>query len=88
MQPYFFQLTIPLQCIVTIAIRTEKAGTVARESFLTRMYVATKELSDSINLYRHTDREEKLLALKHYLQTDMAIALKEYLQIVCIALTL
>ena len=52
------------------------------------MYVATRELSDSVSLYRHKEREEKLLALKHYLQTDMVVAQPEYVQIVDIALTL
>ena len=88
MQSYYFQLALPLQSIVTIAIRTQEADTPARECFLRRMYVATRELSDSVSLYRHKEREEKLLALKHYLQTDMVVAQPEYVQIVDIALTL
>ena len=89
MQSYYFQLALPLQSIVTIAIRTQEADTPARECFLRRMYVVTRELSDSVSLYRHSkDRVEKLLALTHYLQTDMVVAQKEYVQIVDIALTL
>ena len=89
MQSYYFQLASPLQSIITIAIRTQEAGTPARECFLRRMYVATRELSDCVSLYRrHREREEKLLALKHYLQTDMVVAQQEYVFLVDIALTL
>ena len=89
MQSYYFQLALTLQSIVTIAIRTQEDGTPARECFLRRMYVATRELSDCVSLYRrHKEREEKLLALKHYLQTDMVVAQQEYVFLVEIALRL
>ena len=89
MQSYYANLALPLQSILTIAIRTQEAGTPARECFLRRMYVVTRELSDCVSLYRrHREREEKLLALKQYLNSDMVVAQQEYVFLVEVALRL
>ena len=51
--------------------------------------MATRELSDCVSLYRrHREREEKLLALKQYLNSDMVVAQQEYVFLVEIALRL
>ena len=89
MQSYYANLALPLQSILTIAIRTQEAGTPARECYFRRMYVATRELCDCVSLYRrHREREEKLLALKQYLNSDMVVAQQEYVFLVEIALRL
>ena len=88
MRKQYPQLAIPLQFITTTSLQVDKSSTLAREVFLRRMYIATREMNETLHLYRSRDREEKLLDLKHYCQTDMPIAQKEYIQIVSIALAL
>ena len=77
MQEIYPQLAVQLKSISRICIQANKnRAPEARECFLRRLYVVSRELSDSLKLYRHSDRVEKLLSLKHYLETDMVIAQK------------
>ena len=88
MKKQYPQLATPLRFIITTSLQIDRSSTLAREVFLRRMYVATREMNETLDLYRSRDREEKLLDLKHYCQTDMPIAQKEYIQIISIALAL
>ena len=88
MKRQYPQLARPLKFIVTSSLRTYRFTPAPRETLLRRMYVATREMNETLHLHRNRDRKEKLLDLHHYCQTDMPIAQKEYLQIVSIALAL
>ena len=88
MKRQYPQLAIPLKFIVTSSLKTDRFNPMPRETLLRRMYVATREMNETLHLHRNRDRKEKLLDLHHYCQTDMPIAQKEYLQIVSIALAL
>ena len=81
-------LATPLKFILSSSLKVDKFNTMAREVLLRRLYVATREMNETLHLHRNRDRKEKLLDLHHYCQTDMPIAQKEYLQIISIALAL
>ena len=91
MEKQYPQLATPLKFILSSALKVDKFNTfnaIAREALLRRLYVATREMNETLHLYRNRDRKEKLLDLQHCCQTDMPIAQKEYLQIVSIAVAL
>ena len=84
-------LAKPLQFILSSSLKVDKFNdfnTLTRETLLRRMYVVTREMNETLQLHRNSDRNEKLWDLHHYCKTDMPIAQKEYLQIVSIALAL
>ena len=81
-------LATPLKFITSSSLKVDKFNTMAREVLLKRMYVVTREMNETLQLHRNSDRNEKLWDLHHYCKTDMPIAQKEYLQIISIALAL
>ena len=81
-------LATPLKFITSSSLKVDKFNTMAREVLLKRMYVVTREMNETLQLHRNSDKNKKLWDLHHYCKTDMPIAQKEYLQIVSIALAL
>ena len=88
MKRQYPQLATPLKLIISTSLKTDRFNSLPRETLLIRLYVATREMNETLHLYRNRDRKDKLQDLHHYCQTDMPIAQKEYLQIVSIALAL